>query len=140
METTAVDTLVTVKTRELCQALVDEPGMQSIRQRIEAFMADEQTRAQYDSLVSKGQALHEKQQNSLPVDGAEVATFEADRTALLDNPVARAFLDAQQELHEVRESIQKYVTRTLELGRVPCSADMEECCDNHGGCGCGHEH
>jgi cell fate (sporulation/competence/biofilm development) regulator YlbF (YheA/YmcA/DUF963 family) len=138
MQTTAQESMVTKKTRELCQALVDEPQMQSIRQRIDAFMQDDQARGQYDNIVSRGQALQEKQRNSLPLSGEEISEFEQGRDALLGNPVARGFLDAQEELQQVKESIQKYVTRTLELGRVPSEEDMESCCDH--GCGCGHSH
>lgn len=138
MQTTAQETTITRKTLELCQALVEEPQMQSIRQRIDAFMADEAARNQYDTVVSKGQSLQEKQKNSLALSQEEISDFEKGRDALLGNPVARAFLDAQQELQEVRDSIQKYVSRTIELGRVPSEEDMESCCDS--GCGCGHSH
>jgi cell fate (sporulation/competence/biofilm development) regulator YlbF (YheA/YmcA/DUF963 family) len=132
---TADETLVETKTRELCQALIDEPAMKSIRQRIDTFMKDEKARSDYENLVGKGQALQQKQQNSQPLNGDEVASFEADRDAFLANPVARGFLDAQEELQEVRDSIQKSVTRTIELGRVPTADDLDGCCDN--GCGCG---
>ncbi len=127
-----------MKARELCQTLVDEPQMQSIRKRIDTFMQDEDAKSQYDTIVSKGQALQEKQRNSLPLSGEEISDFETGRDALLGNPVARGFMDAQEELQEVRESIQKLITRTLELGRVPTEEDMESCCDH--GCGCGHSH
>ena len=50
------------KTKELVQTILDQPNMQSIRQRIDAFMGNEQARSQYDSLVNKGQALQQKQQ------------------------------------------------------------------------------
>jgi cell fate (sporulation/competence/biofilm development) regulator YlbF (YheA/YmcA/DUF963 family) len=138
METTVQETVVMMKARELCQTLVDEPQMQSIRKRIDTFMQDEDAKSQYDTIVSKGQALQEKQRNSLPLSGEEISDFETGRDALLGNPVARGFMDAQEELQEVRESIQKLITRTLELGRVPTEEDMESCCDH--GCGCGHSH
>jgi cell fate (sporulation/competence/biofilm development) regulator YlbF (YheA/YmcA/DUF963 family) len=112
--------------------------MQALRQRIDNFMADEQTRMQYDGLITKGQALQQKQQQSVPLTGEEISDFEQHRDALLKNPVAREFVDAQQELHEVQESIQKYVSKTLELGRLP--SEDELCsggCGDHG-CGCSH--
>jgi len=37
----------------------------------------------------------------------------------VNNPVARGFLDAQESLHKIQDSIQQYVSKTLELGRVP---------------------
>ncbi len=137
MQTTADETLVTIKTRELCQALIDEPAMKSIRQRIDTFMKDEKTRSDYENLVGKGQALQQKQQNAQPLSSEEVASFEADRDAFLANPVARGFLDAQEEMQQLRDSIQKHVTRTMELGRVPSADDLHSCCEQ--GCG-GHGH
>jgi cell fate (sporulation/competence/biofilm development) regulator YlbF (YheA/YmcA/DUF963 family) len=140
MALTIEETPITRKTRELCQAILDEPSMKALRQNIDSFMADEKTRAQYDGLVAKGQALQQKQQMSVPLTGEEISDFEQDRDSLLKNPVARSFLDAQQELHEVRESIHRYVNKTLELGRLPAEEELSEgCCGNHdGGCGCEH--
>ena len=116
--------------------LLDEPSMQAIRQRIDTFMADEQTRSQYDGLIAKGQALQEKQQQSQPLSGEEISEFEQHRDSLLKNPVARGFLDAQQELHHVQESIQKYVSKTIELGRLPSEDELcGDCCGDHS-CGC----
>ncbi len=113
--------------------------MQALRQRIDTFMADEETRTQYDGLIAKGQALQEKQQQSQPLTGEEISDFEQHRDSLLKNPVAREFLDAQQEMHGVQESIQKYVRKTIELGRLP--SEDELCsgggCGDHG-CGCSH--
>jgi cell fate (sporulation/competence/biofilm development) regulator YlbF (YheA/YmcA/DUF963 family) len=94
METTIEETVVVQKTRELCQAILDQPNMRDIRQRIDAFLGDEKSRAQYDGLMAKGQTLQQKQQSSMPLTGDEIDSFERDREALLKNPVARGFLDA----------------------------------------------
>ena len=131
------ETAVMQKTKELCQTILDQPNMRSIRQRIDAFMVDEPTRAQYDSLVGKGQALQQKQQTSQPLSDEEIADFELHRDTLLKNPVARGFLDAQEELHEVKHSVHQYVNKTLELGRLPSEEDLNGGgCGNHGGHGC----
>jgi cell fate (sporulation/competence/biofilm development) regulator YlbF (YheA/YmcA/DUF963 family) len=125
------------KTRELCQAILDEPNMSSIRQRMDAFMSDDKARSLYDDLVTKGQALQQKQQLSMPVSGDEVSEFEQHRTALFANPVAQGFLDAQEELHKLQESVQQYVSKTLELGRLPTEEDLSGGSCGHG-CGCSH--
>jgi cell fate (sporulation/competence/biofilm development) regulator YlbF (YheA/YmcA/DUF963 family) len=139
MEITIEESPVIQKTKELCQTLLDEPDMRSIRQRIDAFMADQKARNQYEELVNKGQTLQQKQQNALPVTGEEINEFEQQREALLNNTVARGFLDAQEELHEIQESIHKYVDKTLELGRLPTDEEMSQgSCGS--GCGCGHNH
>lgn len=139
MPTLTEETVLTRKTRELCEALVAQPEFQACQQRIEAFMSDEIARAQYEAVVTKGQALQEKQQRSLPLDGAEIAEFEKQREALINNPVAKGFMEAQEQMHELQHSIQKPINKTLELGRVPTAEDLEESsCDGHGGCGCKH--
>ena len=139
MQTTIEETPILQKTRELCQTILEQPTIRSIRERIDAFMGNQQARAQYDGLMSKGQALQQKQQMSLPLTGEEISDFEQHRDALLENPVARAFLDAQEELHNVQQSIQKYVSKTLELGRMPTEEELSSggCGE---GCGCGHSH
>lgn len=137
MQMTTEDSPVLQKTRELCQTIVEQPNMRAIRQRIDAFMADEAARGQYDSLMGKGQALQNKQQQGLPLSGEEIDEFEKHREALLNNPVARGFLDAQQELHEVQHSVHRYISKTLELGRMPTEEDLAEgSCGS--GCSCGH--
>ena len=131
-------TKIEEKTRELCQTIVDQPEMASIRQRIDAFLSNAAARGQYETVMSKGNALHERQHNGQPLDGPEIADFEQHRDALLKNPVAAGFLDAQEELHRMQHSIQKYVSKTLELGRVPSEADLEEGGSCGHGCGCHH--
>ena len=131
------ETIVTQKTRELCQALIEEPGLAAARKSIDAFLADNKAQSQYEQLMAKGQALQAKQQKSEPLTGQEIADFEAERDALLANPIARSFLDAQEHMHEVQQSVQKQIHKTLELGHLPTSEDLEEgSCGS--GCGCHH--
>jgi cell fate (sporulation/competence/biofilm development) regulator YlbF (YheA/YmcA/DUF963 family) len=139
MQTTTTESAILQKTKELCQAILDQPDTRSARRRIETFMSDEKARAQYEGVMTQGQALQEKQQRSVPLKGEEISAFEKDRDALLQNPVARGFLDAQEELHKVHASINHYVTKTLELGRMPTETDFESGECGHG-CGCGHNH
>ncbi len=127
---------VVEKTRELCSIILAQPGMGAIRQNIDNFMADEKSRADYESLMAKGQALHEKQHRSLPLSGEEIGEFERQRESVLNNPVARGFLDAQEALHHLQESVQQQISKTLELGRLPSPEDLKSCCGD--GCGCHH--
>lgn len=138
MHDTLQESAILQKTKELCQAILDEPSMQSVRQRIDAFLDDSETRAQYEAVVSRGQTLHEKQQASEPLSGEELSAFESQRESLLSNPVARGYLDAQEELHNVQQSVQKQISKTFELGRMPTEEDLSGgggCCSG-GGCSC----
>lgn len=127
---------IQLKTRELCQAILDEPVMQELRLRIDQFMINDEARTQYEKVASQGQALHEKQHQSLPLTEEEVKAFEADRDKLMNNPIASAFVQAQEDLHHLQQSIQNLVGKTIELGRIPSSDDLQGSCGH--GCGCKH--
>ena len=130
-------TKIEQKTQELCQAIVEQIQTAGLRNRIDTFLADSGARGQYETLMSKGQMLQEKQHQGQPLEPAEVSAFEKDREALLKNPVATALLDAQEEMHELQHSIQKVVAKTIELGRLPVADDLAEGSCGHG-CGCHH--
>lgn len=132
-------TTIETKTNELCQAILEEINSNGIRKRIDTFLSDATARGQYESLMSKGQALQEKQHNGQTLEPAEISAFEKDRDALLKNPVASSFLDAQEEMHDLQHSVQKVVAKTIELGRIPSADDLAEGGSCGHGCGC-HEH
>ena len=135
MTTQVEETAVTQKTRELCQSIVEQPEFQSIRQRIDAFMADDTAKSQYQAVVEKGEMLEHKQQMGVQASPEEISDFEKNREALINNPVARDFMDAQQAMRNVQESVGQYVAKTFELGRIPEESDFSSgSCGS--GCGC----
>jgi cell fate (sporulation/competence/biofilm development) regulator YlbF (YheA/YmcA/DUF963 family) len=138
MQTMTNGNALTDKTLELCEAILSDPNVTSIRQRIDTFMADSNAKNQYETVMSKGQALQEKQHHGQKLSDAEVKDFESSRDALLKNSVARGFLDAQEEMHDIQSSIQKQISKTLELGRLPTEEDLEEGGSCGHGCGCHH--
>ena len=125
---------VEIKTRELCEAIIEHLQTGGIKSRIDTFLANATARGAYESLMSKGQALQEKQHGGQTLEPAEIAAFEAERDALLKNPVATGFLDAQEEMHELQSTVKKTVAKTVELGRIPTT---EELAEGGGGCGSG---
>jgi cell fate (sporulation/competence/biofilm development) regulator YlbF (YheA/YmcA/DUF963 family) len=126
---------VTEKTRELCQAILQQPEIISAQGHISVFMSNPQAQADYQALVTKGQALQEKQEKSIPLTDEEIAEFESHREKVLGNPVSRAFLDAQQSMQQMRHSVNKFVSMALESGRVPTEQDFESASCGHG-CNC----
>jgi cell fate (sporulation/competence/biofilm development) regulator YlbF (YheA/YmcA/DUF963 family) len=129
-------TLVETKTLELCNTILEHLEANGVRKRIDTFLADADARGQYEKLMNQGQALQEKQQNGHTLAPAEIYEFEQGRDALLKNPVASAFLEAQEEMNNLQHNVQKHINKTMELGRIPTTADLENAC---GTCGC-HEH
>src|SRR5436309_10553646 len=137
MEAIADNSTVLQKTRELCQAILDRPDFPMLRGQVDAFLADESIKTQYQELSDRGAMLQHKQQTGMPLDMAEIADFEKRREAFLGSPVAQGFLAAQQAMQTVQESVSQYVTKTFELGRMPQQEDL----DNGScglGCGCHH--
>lgn len=139
METVATPTsAVDEKIRDLCQAILARPDFSDLRRRIDAFMADEKAKYEYQMLNDSGALLQQKQQYGVEITAEEVGRFEALRDSFMKNPVATEFLDAQQEVSRVQDNIMKHLQKTIELGRVPTVEDMNDgsCCSNQG-CGCG---
>jgi cell fate (sporulation/competence/biofilm development) regulator YlbF (YheA/YmcA/DUF963 family) len=134
---TLIEDVVRQKTLELCETIVQQPQFQSIRRRVDSFMADSAAQKQYQSLSEKGRSLHERQHQGLPLDGKEIAAFDSERDAFLSNPVGKGFIDAQEEMHELQQGVQQVVSKTFELGRVPSEEDLQEGSCGHG-CGCHH--
>jgi cell fate (sporulation/competence/biofilm development) regulator YlbF (YheA/YmcA/DUF963 family) len=135
------DEIVHQKTVELCETLLQQPQFQSIRQRIDAFMGDAKAQQQYEMVNEKGRALHHRQHSGESLAESEITGFEKMRDSLLANTVARNFIEAQQEMHQMQEQIGQYVSKTFELGHVPAEHELSDgCCGGDGGhsCGCSH--
>lgn len=136
------DSVVMVKTRELCATIAGDATFLSLTERVEAFLGNDAARLQYQSVNERGEELHHKQHSGIELSSREIKEFEEARDALLSNDVARNFLEAQRELETLQKSIGKYVGMTLELGRVPSADDFAQaqgggCCGGGGGGGCG---
>src|SRR5213593_2367634 len=137
METTFENPAILQKTRELCQAIIDQPDFEAIRRQVDAFLADENIKTQYQELSERSALLQHKQQTGMPLDMTEIADFEQRREAFLTSPVAQGFLEAQQAMQTVQESVSQFVAKTFELGRLPQQEDSDNGSCGHG-CGCHH--
>ena len=135
---TVLETSVLDKTRELCEAIIQQPEFDSVRQRIDQFLINDAARQQYQELNETGEHLHHKQHQGVEISKEEIEAFEKKRQEFLNNPVARGFMEAQDEAFKMRDQVAKYVGKTYELGRVPGEEDFESDCCNEGGCGCSH--
>jgi cell fate (sporulation/competence/biofilm development) regulator YlbF (YheA/YmcA/DUF963 family) len=136
---TATDNAVLEKTRELCQTILEQPEFQTVRRDVDNFLNDADAKAQYEKLAEKGEYLHHKQHQGLPLSGEEISEYEGMRETFMANPVARGFLNAQQAMQKVQETVGQYVSKSLELGRVATDEDMDSGgCGS--GCGCDHNH
>ena len=140
MSMLAKESNVILKTRELCDAIAQDIEFLALQGQVERFLEDDAAKLQYQSVHERGEELHQKQHAGVELSDTEVKGFEEAREGLLSNEVARDFMEAQQNLQTLQQTIGKYISKTLELGRVPEAEDMEQsddgggCCG--GGCGC----
>lgn len=135
MHTHLEDGPVLDKTLELCQTIVSQPEFAGMQKEIQAFLGNEDAKRLYQTVVEKGEALHQKQHQGVKLSDTEVSEYDQHRTALMAHPVASGFLAAQEQMHTLADSVSKYVNKTMELGRVPSPEDFESC---GSGCSCGH--
>ena len=136
MSTLLEKTSIISKTKELCAQIAGDAQFLKLQADVERFLADDSAKLQYQTVHEKGEALHHKQHAGVELGAAEIKAFEDARDALFDNKVAADFMDAQRTLETIQKQISKYVSMTLELGRVPTDEEIEEAQNGGGGC-CG---
>jgi cell fate (sporulation/competence/biofilm development) regulator YlbF (YheA/YmcA/DUF963 family) len=140
MSLVAEDSAVISKTKELCAEIASDPLFLKLQASVERFLTDDAARLQYQSVHERGEELHHKQHAGIELGAAEIREFETARNALFENEIAREFLSAQRELEALQKEISKYVSSTIENGRVPSAEDLMEsgggCCGGGGGGGC----
>ena len=136
MSMLAERTSIISKTRELCESIASDDQFQKLQADVERFLNDDAAKLQYQTVHEKGEELHHKQQAGVELGAAEVKAFEDARDTLFDNKTASSFMDAQRSLETMQKQIGKYVSMTLELGRVPSDEEIAESENASGGC-CG---
>lgn len=131
------ESVVMQKTKELCEAIIAQPEFRSIQDRVSAFEANAEARELYQSLVERHEQLRTQQEMGHAIGDDAMDGFDKLRQRVLDNNVAKDFLDAREDAHNIQMSVRRYVSKTFELGRLPEEQDLAEgdgCCD--GGCSC----
>ena len=126
MDTKVKESPLTQRTLDLCQALVDQSDFQVLKQKLDAFMSNEMLKFDYQQLTGLGDLLRMKQGQGLELKPEEVAQFEAMREQFVNNPVAKGFLEAQEEMQLLHENVSRFLNKTFELGRRPEFEDVHD--------------
>jgi len=134
MESTVKGSPLIDQTMALCQAIVDQPDFQSVKERLDAFMNDELIKFKYQQVNELNSLLQMKQQSGRELKDEEIAEFDKMREDLLASPVAQGFFEAQKELQMLHDSIGRFVNKTFELGRKPEFDDVYDGCSDYCGC------
>lgn len=132
----ADDSTVMAKTRELCETIISDTEFTALQGKMESFYENEEACLQFQSLQELGDGLNQKQQAGVELGEAEIKEFDDRKSELFQNAVVTNFLQAQQELQVLQQSVSKYIGLTLELGRVPTEEDFVAASQGGGGC-CG---
>ncbi|MES2708046.1 MAG: YlbF family regulator [Verrucomicrobiota bacterium] len=125
------------KIRELCEALVADENVIAARQRVERFLGDPAATASYARLVEKSEELQRKEMGGTAISEEEGKAFEDLRRSTLTEPAVQSFMEARGMLQEMESFIMAYVSRTLELGRIPRENELTSGGGGGGGGGCG---
>lgn len=125
------------KIRELCEALADDDNVIAARRRVERFLSDSDATASYAKLVEKSEALQRQEMSGTPITEEDAKAFEDLRRSTLTEPAVQSFMEARGMLQEIESFIMAYVSRTLELGRVPSEKELTSGSGGGGGGGCG---
>jgi cell fate (sporulation/competence/biofilm development) regulator YlbF (YheA/YmcA/DUF963 family) len=132
------DEAIFEKTKELCALILAQPKLQNWPKDMQAFLGDKTSQEQYRSVSMRGRELHERQMSGGEITAEEIDSFEKSRFALLENPVAKAFIETQGDLNKIQETVNRIINKSFELAKVPEKEDMccgEDDCEG-GGCGC----
>jgi cell fate (sporulation/competence/biofilm development) regulator YlbF (YheA/YmcA/DUF963 family) len=119
------------KIQELCAAIVADEEVSTARANAEAFLADMDAVTLYRETSLLGRELHQKGHKGEEPTPAETRRFNELQDRSEAHPGIAAFIEAQQVLQGIAETVSNYVSKTLETGKVP----TEEEAMGSGGCG-----
>lgn len=128
--------LVQSKIIELCEALVADSEVKTARQQAESFLADEKAVSLYREMASLGRSLHQKQHHGEEPSAEEISRFNDLQDNCEANPVISGFLGAQETLSGVAETVNAFIGKSLESGRVPAPEELAKKGSCGEGCGC----
>lgn len=134
MDTKTKESPITQRTLDLCQAITEQADFLTLKQQLDAFMADELLKFDYQQVNTLGNLLESKQSGGVELLPEEVEKFEELRQKLLNNPVMTGFLDAQAQLQQLHQVVGNFLNKTFELGRRPEYEDVHD--GSCGDCGC----
>ena len=98
MEILVKDSGLVDSTRALCRAVTDQPDFMALKGKLDAFLADELLKFQFQQVNDMGHLLQMKQSQGLELKPDEIEKFETLRQEVMENPVAQGFLEAQSQL------------------------------------------
>lgn len=137
MQTLTAEITIDEKIQDLCESILGDGEYRENVSHIETLLADPDSKADYVKFAEKGDEMHQKQHSGAEVTDADLEEYETLRKTADGNPKVKSFMDAQSALNALHQKVSKYVSKTIENGKVPTTEEMnakDGCCG--GGCGC----
>lgn len=126
MDTKSEESAITQRALELCQAIVEQPDFSALKEKFDAFMRNELLKFEYQQVNGLGEMLQMKHSQGIELEPDEVMRFEALREKLMSDPVTQGFMEAQEQMQQLHEVVQRFLNRTFELGRRPEYVDVHD--------------
>lgn len=137
MQTLIAESTIDEKVQDLCETILADEEYQGRVGHIEALLDDPASKEDYVKFAQKGEEMHQKQHSGAEVTDADLDEYETLRKIADENLKVKNFMNAQNELNALHQKVSKYISKTIENGKVPTSEEMaakDGCCG--GGCGC----
>ena len=125
------------KIRELCEALLQDDNITAMRGEVDRFFENGEATAKFTALEQLGSSLHKKQHEGEEITDAEMQHYEKLRETAVADPAVQKFLGARAALQDIDQMISAWVSRTLELGRLPSERELMGQSGGSCGTGCG---
>jgi cell fate (sporulation/competence/biofilm development) regulator YlbF (YheA/YmcA/DUF963 family) len=124
---------------DLCQTIIQDSKIKADRAKLEAFQNNPRAKEIYQEYSNLLVELDDKKEAGKTITAAEESRIVAIEDKLDSDPVAAAFMEANNDLHELGEYIQVALSKAINQGRLAKSEDFtnENDCCHEGNC-CNH--
>ena len=95
--------------KDLCRALLEDERLKGVFSSIDAFMENDASKELFSQMQAKGEELQTKQQAGIELTAGEVEEYNKLREQMLEDPAAKAFVEAQESIQSVHQTIGSWV-------------------------------
>lgn len=113
-------------TTKLCNALASDQKIISSKARIGLFFQNADATKLFQEVNNYGEELRNKHLAGMPPTEEEIAKFDELRKAVVENDLARGFLEARQQIDEILGAINQFLGMSIDLGRAPSPEEVEQ--------------
>ncbi len=106
-------------TTKLCAVLAQSPVIIASKARIGLFFQDQKATELFRKVTAYGEELRSKHLAGMPPTEEEIAQFDQLRQNVVDNPLARDFLEARQTIDDMLVTINQFMSMAIDKGKAP---------------------